>query len=78
MPKIESITLSDDDKALYIGVSTLSQYGASLDKVKKSLRKVKKDIDHPDNATALLEAKSHLEETLKHLAKWQQLKCDNE
>ena len=78
MPKIESITLSDDDKALYIGVSTLSQYSASLENVKKSIRKVKKEIDHPDNATALLEAKSHLEETLKHLAKWRELTANSD
>ena len=78
MAKIESIKLSQTDREFYIGVNTLSQYGASLDKVKQSLRKVNKDIDHPDNATALREAQLHLEETLKHLAKWQELTTGNE
>ena len=78
MPKIESIKLSQADRDFYKGVSTFSQYGASLENVKKSLRKVNKDIDHPNNATALLEAKSHLEETLKHLAKWRELTSNSE
>ena len=70
---VESIRLTQDDRDIMMGVNALSRYGASLDKVKREFRKVKKDIDHPANATALLKVKHEIDETLKALADWQKV-----
>lgn len=74
MAEINSIKLSDNDRAFYIGVSTLSKYGASLDNMRRCLRKVKKDIDGDGNLDALTEAKEHLDKAINSLETWHQLR----
>ena len=73
---VDSIKLTANDRALMTGVNALSRYGASLDRLKREFRKVKKDIDSPENAIALLKIKQEIDTTLTALADWEKAKSE--